>query len=637
VYGLTLNPSVVPAGGPSFALNVTLQISGSSAASATPKPTWVVRWNGAPRPTTVNTAQGQYGSLITTISAADIAQPGFVEITVVDQQTGIVYQVTSWLLVTADVYVSDFAYDSLRNRFYVSVPAGSSRPGAPAESIVSLDASTGAILASINVGSKPSLLAISGDSSFLYVYASGAAVVKRVSLTTFTSDMQIPLGTQTILWMAVVPGSPRTLAVSKAIVGTGQSTLAVYDDAVPRPQTSSAPARFVFTDPGTIVGAGYNTTMSAWKVSAAGVTASAQLGNTAGFPLDFADGWILSSNGALYDLAGVRQTQQADLGGLGSFVPGRSRVLFLGNAVIGSAIGPLQLGAYDENTVTALGRINIVLPYNSYPTQPVRIQVWGTDGIAFVANQQLFLGHNELAAPAPVVSAAATLNAATLTSGNVAPGEILSIFGANLGTSAGRSLEFAEPRQVSTNLGGTQVWFDGLPGALLYAGHGQINVVAPFKLASKTSTRMQVWYLGIPSPLVTLQVSPTAPGIFTQDGSGKGAAAILDADGTLNSPSNPASAGSVVSLYATGGGTYSPSLADGQQDIYADALTAGVQVSLNGTPAKVIYAGSAPGLVAGVVQINFQIPDGFPSSSTVAVQLNIGGNLSSAGTTLSVR
>jgi uncharacterized protein (TIGR03437 family) len=637
-YVLNLNPPAVSAGGQSFTLNVALSVSGSATTSPTPKSTWTVRWNGSPRPTVLDASQGEFGSLDATISKADIAQPGFAEITILDQATGVVYPITGWIMVTADLYVSDFAYDSVRNRFYVSVPAASSRPGAPAESIVSVDTSTGAMLASVNVGSKPTLLAISSDCSFLYVYISGGAEIARISLSTFTLDQQIPLGTQIVIWMAVEPGSPRTLAVSQSATGGG-GTLAIYDDALPRPQTAQANAyRFVVSDPQTIVAGGYSAPIGIWKVSASGVTAGGQLPNAENdTPLDSADGWILGSSGGMFDLAGLRQSQRADLGGLGAFVPGRSRVLMLGAETNGSGSGALAIGAFDESTMTALGRITVTNPYNEYPTQPLRMLIWGTDGVAFIANQQLFFGHTELAAAAPTVSAASTVNAATFTSGSVAPGEILSIFGSNLGLPAGRSLEFAEPRQVSSILGGTQVWFDGSTGALLYAGAGQINVVAPFEISGKSSTRMQVWYQGIPSAFVTLPVSPAAPGIFTQDSSGTGAGIVLNADYTLNSPANPAPAGSVVSLYANGGGTYSPSLEDGQQDVYADNLTAKVQVSLNGTSALVSYAGSAPGLVAGVVQINFQIPAGFPSSSAVTIQLNIGGKLSPTGVTLSVR
>src|SRR5205085_856061 len=54
----------------------------------------------------------------------------------------------------------------------------------------------------------------------------------------------------------------------------------------------------------------------------------------------------------------------------------------------------------------------------------------------------------------------------------------------------------------------------------------------------------------------TVDISPTAPGIFTLNASGAGQAAALNQDGTLNSTSNAAKIGSVVVLYLTGEGAY---------------------------------------------------------------------------------
>lgn len=635
-YSLTASPNYIPAGGQAFSLNINFSLGSNPAPS--PKPNWAARWNGSLRPTTVQGSSYQW-QLVASIPASDIARPGFVEISVVDQATGVVLPTVSWILITADVNVSDFAYDAVRSRFYVSVPTGASRPNAPAESIVSIDAATGAVLNSLNVGSKPTLLAISGDATFLYVYLSGSLAISRIALGTFTPDIQIPLPAKTNLsWMEVMPGSPRTLVTALQTTGTsGTGSIIVYDDAQSRPNTApGAPARFVFTDPGTIVGGFYNNYMSTWKITATGLGPATVMTNTSyDLPLAYTDGWILSSRGILTYIAGTSSSWPLDLAGIGAFVPGFNRVLIF-QGQNGSGTG--QLGAFDYYSLNALGRISITQAYNPYPTTPVpRMVVWGTDGVAFVANQELFIGHTPLAAAPPAITAAGILNAASLTSGSVSPGEIISIFGTNLGETTGRSLEFSEPRQVSTVLGGSQVWFDGLPGTMLYAGSGQINAIAPFGLSGKTSTRVQVWNRGIPSMILPLQVSSTSPGIFTQNASGQGAACILNSDGSVNSPSQPAPAGSIVSLYANGGGVTRPLLADGQQDIHPATLAGGVQVFLNGASVPILYAGSAPDLVAGVVQVNFQIPSDFPPTAAATVQLSIDGIVSPTGVTISTR
>jgi len=635
-YTLTVNPGVVSAGGQSFTLVVSLLATSTFSSNPTPQSTWVVRWNGSPRPT-VLTPNGN-GQLAATIPSTDIGQPGFAEITVLDQATGIVYPAFASVLVAVDVNVSDWAYDSVRNRFYVTVPTGGSRPNAPAESVVTIDASTGAILNAVNVGPKPTLLAISDDCSYLYVSVSGGTEISRISLASFLLDLQIPIGTgEVVSWMQVMPGSPKTIAASETSTGTNPGGLFVYDNAISRaPGLSVNYQRFVFVDAATIVAGAAGFPMRIWKISATGLTPGDQLANntTQDLPYAYADGWILGESSRLYDFAGVRPSVQPDISGTGAIVPGKSRLLVLGN---GSPSNSSSLGAFDESTITDFGRLALQGVTSLIIGTSSRLLTWGADGVAFVVNQQLFFGHTELAAASPTASAAGTVNAATLRTGGVAPGEILSIFGSNLGLAAGRSLEFSSLRQVSSDLGQTQVWFDGFPGTMLYTSSGQINVVAPFEIAGKTSTRVQVWYQGIPSAFLPLPVTTAAPGIFTQNGSGTGPASILNADYTLNTASQAAPAGSAVSVYATGGGLTSPASSDGQQDVYANPLSANLQVFLNGTAVPVLYAGSAPGLVAGVVQVNFQIPSNFPPSSAVTLQLSAGGITSPAGVTMSVR
>jgi hypothetical protein len=515
---LTLNasPGAVAIGGQPFTLSVSLTGTGAPA----PQSTWAVRWNGSLRPTTMAQNGGQ---LTAAISASDIASPGFAEITIVNQSNGVVYQASAWVLITADVDVSDFAWDSVRNRFYVSVPAGSSRPNAPAQSVVAVDAVSGAVLSSINVGANPTLLSISDDAGYLYVYLSGSSAISRVALSSFTSDLKITLPSSGyVSWMQALPGAPHSLAVAQQSTGTnGTGALSIYDDTVARPSSGpGAPSRFLFTDSHTIVGYKYldymnGYTLQSWTVGPSGVGASSTtVASTSGQPVAYGDGWILCDDGQVFDPTGARPAQQLDLTGVGAFVPGQNRLLVFSQ---GEGNASPAVGAYEDVGMNALGRIQATTGYNSYPSQPTRMLVWGVDGVAFPVNNELFIGHTELAAHAPSFTGAAVVNSATLTTGGIAPGESLSIFGSNLGTPQGRSLEFSEPRQVSTALAETQVWFDGSPGVVLYAGGGQVNVVAPFELAGKTSTRVQVWYQGIPSAIVAIPVTPVAPGLFTQD------------------------------------------------------------------------------------------------------------------------
>jgi|SRR5882724_6614487 len=88
----------------------------------------------------------------------------------------------------------------------------------------------------------------------------------------------------------------------------------------------------------------------------------------------------------------------------------------------------------------------------------------------------------------------------------------------------------------------------------------------------------------------------------------------LNEDGTLNSPRNPAKKGSRVVLFGTGGGsTIPPSVAGEVTPLVPRPLEVGAQVQIPGGPFVAIeYAGAAPGLIAGVTQINIKLPDAIP-------------------------
>jgi len=103
-----------------------------------------------------------------------------------------------------------------------------------------------------------------------------------------------------------------------------------------------------------------------------------------------------------------------------------------------------------------------------------------------------------------------------------------------------------------------------------------------------------------------VMVDIAAPAVFLNP---DGTAAALNQDGTVNSPANPAPSGSYVSIWATGTGYFPGS--DGQLATGANQFCSLVGyceiLQQNGSAANVSYIGSAPGMVNGVVQINFQV------------------------------
>lgn len=229
------------------------------------------------------------------------------------------------------------------------------------------------------------------------------------------------------------------------------------------------------------------------------------------------------------------------------------------------------------------------------------------------------------------------INAATGDEDYIVPGQIVSVFGKNIGPATSAGLQLANGR-VTTQLGGAEVLFDGQPAPLTYASQGQLNAVVPYGIASRSFTTVQVRYAGQVTQGVTIPVADSAPGIFSADSTGRGQGAVLNENGTLNSPSNPARRGSVVVLYATGEGATSPAGVDGQvaAQIYPKPVLP-VSVRIGGQPAVVHYAGAAPGFVAGLMQINAQVPDSVPVGARVPVSVVVGSASSSPGVTIAIQ
>jgi uncharacterized protein (TIGR03437 family) len=215
-------------------------------------------------------------------------------------------------------------------------------------------------------------------------------------------------------------------------------------------------------------------------------------------------------------------------------------------------------------------------------------------------------------------------NAASGVAGTVAPGEIVTLQGYGLGpVTAAVALGQAPVDQ----LGGTQVTFGGIAAPVFSAQSQQVTVQVPWQIAGQTSTEVVVTYNGGPpegaSASVPVVLATAAPGIF----------AVANSDGTLNSPSNPAKAGSLITIYGTGGGVTNPlGITGGLWPITASlpTLTLPVSVTIGGTNAMVLYAGSAPTLESGYFQINVALPSGLQASPAVNLVVTVGASSSLA-------
>lgn len=244
------------------------------------------------------------------------------------------------------------------------------------------------------------------------------------------------------------------------------------------------------------------------------------------------------------------------------------------------------------------------------------------------------------------------LNAASYQAGSLSPGELITIFGTNIGPAAPLPMSITNG-YVDTALGNVSLTIDGKAAPLIYVSAGQVSAQVPYEVTSGSNKQVSLTNGTNPAATATATIASTAPGIFTADGSGSGQAAALNystatSQYSLNSSSNPAKIGDTVLLYLTGEGNYNASPLSG---VNAASNTGYVipsslsplpelnplpTVTIGGTAATVSYAGPIVGSMLGLVQMNVVVPTGSSTGATVPVVVTIGGSATQTGITLAI-
>jgi uncharacterized protein (TIGR03437 family) len=243
----------------------------------------------------------------------------------------------------------------------------------------------------------------------------------------------------------------------------------------------------------------------------------------------------------------------------------------------------------------------------------------------------------------PTISA--VTNAASYATGAISPGQMVTLWGTGIGP-ATPAYATTDPAtgKLATTIGGVQVLFNGIAAPMIYAGSNQISAVVPYEMAPVASPAVWIKYAGQTSNAFQLTSAATAPGLFTQNSSGSGPGCILNQDYSVNGPSNGAAKGSIVMVYLTGEGQTNPPSVTGAittatlppPQVTPAPASLPIGVLINGQPAPYVYAGEAPGFVAGLMQLNVQIPATTPSGN-LSITVSIGGNTSQNGVTVSVQ
>jgi uncharacterized protein (TIGR03437 family) len=250
----------------------------------------------------------------------------------------------------------------------------------------------------------------------------------------------------------------------------------------------------------------------------------------------------------------------------------------------------------------------------------------------------------------PVPQPSTISNSASGAFGSIAPGELITIKGTNIGPATGVSFSVGPGGTVSSTLAGVQVLFDTIPGTPTYVSASQINVIVPYEIAGRSTTTVTVVYQNQTSAGISQVLASQAPGIYTFSATGAGQASVLNQNGTLNGPpsglviggqtvsTTPAAVGTVIAVYMTGGGQTSPASSTGTVTPVAQLykLPVTVTATINGVNAPVQFAGAAPGLVTGVIQVNVTVPAGV-SGSGLPLAVTINGSQTPSGPTVAVQ
>ncbi len=241
----------------------------------------------------------------------------------------------------------------------------------------------------------------------------------------------------------------------------------------------------------------------------------------------------------------------------------------------------------------------------------------------------------------------AVVSAASNALGAVAPGELVSLYGANIGPATPATMADANNDGiVDSTLNGVSVTIDGQAAPLLYVSQNQISCQVPYAATIGTARAVLVTNAGV-TATGTVDVVAAAPSIFTLDGSGAGQAAALNYNATsqtytVNQGNNPAKLGDTVVLYITGEGDYATTLNPRTGLLVPSTLNPLPQVAplptvtIGGAPATVQYAGPMVGSIMGLLQVNATVPNGATTGTAVPVVVTIGGASSPAGVTMSI-
>jgi uncharacterized protein (TIGR03437 family) len=219
----------------------------------------------------------------------------------------------------------------------------------------------------------------------------------------------------------------------------------------------------------------------------------------------------------------------------------------------------------------------------------------------------------------------------------------VTLFGTGIGPAVPASMTVVGG-YASLTLGNVSVSIDGQPAAMIYVSANQITVQVPYEVTIGVGKVVAVTNNGVgESYLPNITTVAAAPGLFLTSGVVGQCAALRYAASngaeSVNSSTSLALVGDVIVFYLTGEGIYD--LTDVPPDGFiaqtAVAMSPPPSVIIGGVAATVQYAGTVPGGLLGLFQMNVVVPAGSTTGNSVPVSITIGAGITQVGATIAVK
>ena len=201
----------------------------------------------------------------------------------------------------------------------------------------------------------------------------------------------------------------------------------------------------------------------------------------------------------------------------------------------------------------------------------------------------------------------------------VSPGSLVDIYGSDLAPGASAT---ASGSPLPTKLGDVQVTVNGKVAPIYYVSSGQIDFQIPYSVVPG-SALVQVSSNGEAGRSASITVQPAAPSLLTYvDSSGNTRAVVQTQNHTINTATNCAPPGSLVTAYLIGSGPLNNPIPTGaaapSTPLSSEALT--TTATIGTASGTVTFAGMAPGFV-GLMQVDLRVPN---VSGDLPLQIQVG-------------